>query len=186
MQKTNWKFPSREDPGYVIPPTLQILCDLIVLSLSAQQATCEEATYLSAATDNLAGQGLSKTTQAGFHPDQQVSQSTLSSASKLIEEYETFCEETTLITDAKEPLADWDNECCQFDSVFSKQRNVMRHWIRAYLDKKCVSSKGSASRGGHLAESVESKDEGSIENNWAVAVSRAERGVQNLVKILQD
>lgn len=174
---------------------MQILCDLIVLSLSAQQATWEEVAYISAATDNLAGQGLSKRTKAGFHPDQQASQTAFSSASKLIEEYETFCEETRLTASSKEPLADWDDESCQFGSVFRKQRNVMRHYIRAYLDKKRVSSKSSASMGGHvvpeqpvwgnLLESMESKDEDSIDN-WAVAISRAERGVQNLVKILRD
>lgn len=172
-----------------------MLCDLIVLSLSAQQATCEEVAYISAATDNLAGQGLSKTTQAGFHPDQQVSQTTLSSASKLIEDYETLCEETRLIVGSKEPLADWDDKPCQLDSVFRKQRKVMRHWIRANLDKKRVSSKSSASMGGHvvqehpvwgnLLEPMENKGQDSIDN-WAVAISRAERGVQKLVKILQD
>lgn len=174
---------------------MQILCDLIVLSLSEQQASCEEVAYISAVTDNLAGQGLFKTTKAGFHPDQQVSQTILSSASELIEEYENLCEETTLIVGSKEPLADWDDESCQFDIVFRKQRNVMRHWIRASLDKKCVSSKSSASMGGHvvpehpvwenLLESMESKGQDSIDN-WAAAISRAERGVQNLVKILQD
>ena len=101
-----------------------------------------------------------------------------------------------MIAGTEEPLADWNDECCPFDSVFIKQRDVMRHWIRAHLDKKSVSSKSSASRGGHLApeqpvwgnllESMESKDEDSIEDNWAVAISRAERGVQNLVKLLQD
>lgn len=136
------------------------------------------------------------TTQAGLRPDQQVSQTTLSSASKLIEEYETFCEETSLIAGSRGPLADWDDECFSFDSVFSKQREVMRHWIRVYLDQKSVSSNSRASRGGNLVpeqpvwgnllESMERKDEGSIEDNWAVAISRAEKAVQNLVKTLVD
>lgn len=72
----------------------------------------------------------------------------------------------------------------------------MRHWVRAYLSKKIVPSKRSASTGGYLVpqepiwesliESMESNDKGSIEDNWAVAMSRAERGVQNMVKVLED
>lgn len=165
-------------------------------SFSAQEATSNEAAYISAATDNLAGQDLSKSTKTVFQPAQQASQTPLISASKLIKEYETLCEETTLITGFKDPLADWGDEYCQFASMFSRQKNIMIHWIRAYLDKKIVSSTGGASAGGNAApeepvwgnllESIETNDENSIRDNWAVAISRAERGVQNLVKVLQD
>lgn len=178
------------------PPTFQILCELIISSFSAQQATSEEAAYISAATENLAGQDLSKTAKGLFHPDQQVSQTLLSSASKLIEEYETFCEEITSIIGSKETFADWDDEYCRFASVFNRQRNVTRHWIRVHLDKKFASSKGSSSTGGRLApeepvwrnmvESMEINEQGSIEDDWAVATSRVEREVQNLVKVLRD
>lgn len=163
---------------------------------SEQQAISQEATYISAATDSLAGQDLSKTTKDVSNPDQQVLQTPLSSASKLIEEYETFCEETTSSTCSKEIFANWDDEYRQFASLFSRQRNVMRNRIGPYLDKKFVSSKESPSTGGHsapeesvwgnLVELMQIHDEDAIEDNWAVAMSRTERGVQNLVKVIQD
>lgn len=163
---------------------------------SEQQAISQEADYISAATDSLAGQDISKTTKDVSNPDQQVLQTPLSSASKLIEEYETFCEETTSSTGSKEIFANWDDEYRQFASLFSRQRNVMRNRIGPYLDKKFVSSKESPSMGGHsaleesvwgnLVELMQIHDEDPIEDNWAVAMSRTERGVQNLVKVIQD
>lgn len=71
----------------------------------------------------------------------------------------------------------------------------MRHWIRAYVNnKKFASSRRSASTGGNsvpeelvwgnLLASMGSNDKDSIRDNWAVAVTRAERGIHNLVKIL--
>lgn len=163
---------------------------------SEQQAASQEAAYISAATDNLAGQDLSKTTKGVLNPVQQVSQVPLSSASKLIEEYETFCEETTSITSSKETFADWDDDYRRLAIFFSRQRNITRNWIGAYLDKKFDSSKESPSTGGKLApdepvwenfvEFMQFPDEDSFEDNWAVAISRAERGVQNLVKVLRN
>lgn len=162
---------------------------------SEQQAASQEATYISAVTDNLIGQDLSKSTKDVLNPESQVSQTPLSSASKLIEEYKTFCEETTSITSSKETFADWDDEYRQFAILLSRQRNVTRNWIKAYMHKELGSSKESPSTGGHLAPKepvwgnfVEFSQihEDSFEDNWAVAISRAERGVQNLVKVLQD
>lgn len=163
---------------------------------SEQQAASQEAAYISTATDNLAGQDLSKTSKDVLNPDQQVSEIPLSSASKLIEQYETFCEETTSITNSKETFADWDDDYRRLAILFNRQRNITRNWIGAYLDKKFDSSKESPSTGGHLApdepvggnfvEFMQIPDEDSFEDNWAVAISRAERGVQNLVKVLQD
>lgn len=163
---------------------------------SEQQAASQEAAYISAATTNLAGQDQSKTTKDVLNPDQQVSQIPLSSASKLIKEYETFCEETTSITNSKEAFADWDDDYRRLAILFSRQRNITRNWIGAYLDKKFDSSKESRSTGGHLApdepvwenfvEFMQIPEEDSFEDNWAVAISRAERGVQNLVKVLRD
>lgn len=163
---------------------------------SEQLAGSQEAAYISAATDNLAGLDLSKTTKDVLNSDQQVSQTHLSSASKLIKEYETFCEETTSITSSKDIFADWDDEYRRFSILFSRQRNVMRNRIGPYLDNKFVSSKESPSTGRHSApedpasgnfvEFMQIHDEDSIEDNWAVTMSRAERGVQKLVKVLQD
>lgn len=163
---------------------------------SEQQAASQEAAYISAATENLAGQDLSKTTKDELSPGQRVSEISLSSASKLIEEYETFCEETTSITSSKETFADWDDDYRRLAILFSRQRNITRDRIGAYLDKEFDSSKKSPSRGGHLApdepvwedfvEFMQIPDEDSFEDNWAVAISRAERGVQNLVKVLRD
>lgn len=162
---------------------------------SEQQAATQESAYISAATDNLAGQDLSKTSKGVLNPHQQASQIPLSSASKLIKEYETFCGELTSITSSKETFADWDDDCVRFAILFSRQRNITRNWIGAYLDTKFVSSKESPRTGGHLApdepvwkdfiEFMQIIDEGSFKDNWAVAMSRTERGVQNLVKVLQ-
>lgn len=169
---------------------------------SEQQASSEEAAYISAVTDNLAGQDLSKTTKDGLnHPGQQVSQTPLSSASKLIEEYETFVKETTSITSSMETFADWDDDYRRLAILFSRQRNITRNRIGAYLDNKKFgsSNKESSSTGGggnsapdddpaweNFVEFMQIHDEDSFEDNWAVAISRAERGVHNLVKDLGD
>lgn len=166
---------------------------------SEQQAASQEAAYISAATENLAGQDLSKTTKDDvLNPGQRLSQIPLSSAAKLIEEYETFCEETTSITSSKETFADWDDDYRRLAILFSRQKDITRNRIGAYLDKEVdSSSKKSPSTGGHSApdepvwedfvEFMQIPDEDTFQgNNWAVAISRAERGVQNLVKVLRD
>lgn len=163
---------------------------------SEQQASSQEAAYISAAIENLAGQDLSKTTKDVLNPGQRVSQIPLSAASKLVEEYETFCEETTSITSSKETFADWDDDYRRLAILFSRQKNITRNRVGAYLDKEFDSSKESPSTGGHLApdepvwedfvEFMQIPDEDFFQDNWAVAISRAERGVQNLVKVLRD
>lgn len=99
-------------------------------------------------------------------------------------------------------FADWNDDYLRLSILFSRQRKLTRNRIGAYLDdKKFVSSNKespSTSGGGNsapddepaweenLVEFMQIPDEDSFEDNWAVAISRAERGIQKLVKGLGD
>lgn len=102
------------------------------------------------------------------------------------------------MTGSKQTFADWDNDYRRLAILFSRQKEITRNRIGAYLYKEVdSSSKKSPCTGGHSApdklvwegfvENMQIPDEYSLEgNNLAVAISRVERGVQNLVKVLRD
>lgn len=137
---------------------------------------------------------LHRKSTTALHPLRQMAESLVGSAKRLLHVYDRVCREALSPIGFIKIGNEWDDDWGRLNSLFDKQRKVMKHRVISCLQDRRTAMKPKSAAdtvredvwknfaGSQIeAEKHESKDE-----SWAMAVKRVQNGVTRLTKHLQD
>lgn len=122
-------------------------------------------------------------------------ESLVGSAKRLLDVYDKVCQETVSPKRSMEIGKEWDDDWGRLNTLFNKQRKVMKHRAVSCLQDRRTSVKLKSAAvmareedvwAAFAGSQIEDENHESKDECWAVAVKRAQKAVRCLTKHLQD